>query len=350
MDSLRLVNNPPARVAILRALQLGDLLCAVPAWRALRAAWPQAEFTLIGLPWSQSLARRFHRYLDRWLEFPGYPGLPEREPDHMRIPDFLKAAQRQHFDLAIQMHGSGSIVNPLTVLLAAHQNAGYFVPGAYCPDPELFMPYPDEGPEIRRHLRLVEFLGIPSQGEDLEFPLTDEDQAALDSIDEARYLGPGGYAIVHAGARANNRRWSPKRFAQVADELSALGLQVVLTGTSEEWPLAVAVQSGMMSPALNLAGRTTLGALALLVCRARLVVCNDTGISHLASVFHTPSVVVTLASDPERWGPLDRERHRVLYRPTVTETGPATFGGDVSAEQVMDELEDLLAKETVHVQ
>src|SRR5437868_3560164 len=112
------ISNPRS-IAVFRALQLGDLLVSVPAFRALRAAFPAAHVTLIGLPWAAAFAGRFSRYIDGFLEFSGYPGLPEISPRLERIPDFFAQAQKRRFDLAIQMHGNGSYVNSITVLLGA---------------------------------------------------------------------------------------------------------------------------------------------------------------------------------------------------------------------------------------
>ena len=57
------------RIAVLRALQLGDLLVAVPALRALRRTYPDAHITLVALPWAASFVARFARYVDALEEY-----------------------------------------------------------------------------------------------------------------------------------------------------------------------------------------------------------------------------------------------------------------------------------------
>ncbi len=300
------------KIGIFRALQLGDLLCAVPALRALRAAAPQAHITLIGLPWAASFARRFSRYLDAHISFPGFPGLPEHSVDLPAVPGFIAAMQQQRFDCLLQLHGSGVLTNPLVMTFGAVRNAGFYRAGDYCPDPLHFMQWEERQHEILRILQLMEFLGVPSQGEDLEFPLAAADYRALFHSHDA-LPAPGSYACIHPGARMLSRRWPATRFAEVADRLHAAGLTVVLTGSVQEAELVRIVQCSMRTPALNLAGKTELGAFAALVAQARLVVCNDTGISHIAAAVKTPSVVVCCGADPKRWAPLNWRRHRSIY-------------------------------------
>jgi ADP-heptose:LPS heptosyltransferase len=201
------------RIVIFRALQLGDMLCTVPALRALRQRLPDAQIDYVGLPWGVDFVRRFNAYLDRFIEFPGFPGLPEREVDLAAFPAFIARLQDARYDLAIQMHGSGGFVNSLVMLWGAKHTAGYYLAGEYCPEAEYFYPYPAEGHEIHRHLRLMEFLGAPADDDALEFPSTDADYQELAVIPAAALLSAGNYVCLHPGARYLSRRWLPERFA-----------------------------------------------------------------------------------------------------------------------------------------
>jgi ADP-heptose:LPS heptosyltransferase len=330
----RIGGPPPRRIAIFRALKLGDMLCAVPALRAIRSGFPGAEIILIGLPWAREFIGRYRAILDGFREFPGFPGLSEREPDRERLPAFFEEIRAERFDLSIQLHGAGSITNAVTARFGARINAGFYEPGSVCPDPATFLPYPDRGLEVRRLLRLVEHLGIPSRGESLEFPVFEEDELAAWRIVEAHGLEPGGYACVHGGASVPERRWPAECFAAVADALADRGLAILLTGTAGEAGLTAAISRAMRAPAIDLAGRTPLGPLAALLAGARLLVCNDTGVSHLADALRVPSVVISTGDNPERWAPADRRLHRVLCRDSGVTVG-----------EVVAEAEDLLSQE-----
>ncbi len=302
----------PERIAVFRALMLGDLLCATPALRAIRAAWPRARLTLVGLPWAREFARRL-RSVDDFETFPGWPGLSEQAPaEPAALAAFLQRLRARHLDLAVQLHGSGGISNPLVARFGARRNAGFAGPGAWRParDAARFLPWPERGSEVERLLALTDHLGLPRQGLHLDFPLRPDDHQRVRA-----WLPEGeAYAVVHAGARWASRRWPARRFAAVADALSRQGLRVVLTGTAAERELNATVAAAMHAAPLDLTGRTDLWGLGALVASARLVVSNDTGLSHVAAALGTPSVVVSCGSDVERWAPLAAQWHRVLWR------------------------------------
>jgi ADP-heptose:LPS heptosyltransferase len=306
----------PWRIAVFRALQLGDLLCAVPALRAIRAGFADAEITLIGLPWAEAFVRRFHRLIDRFVEFPGFPGLPERVPNLAALPAFLADAQAAQYDLAIQMHGRGDLSNSIVAALAARSSAGFCPPAGSCPDPLRFLPWPDNGTEIHRCIALTDFLGLPRCGDRLEFPLDDDERAQGMALLAHHRLAPRGFVCVHPGARLYTRRWPAEYFALVAQDIVRRGFTVVLTGSAEEALLTRRVARALPPRGVvDLAGETTLGAFAALLQHARLLVSNDTGVSHVAAALRVPSVVVCCGADPRRFAPLDHALHEVLHHP-----------------------------------
>lgn len=312
------------RLAVFRALQIGDMLCAVPALRAIRVALPEAHITLVGLPWAAQFAERFHRYVDDFVAFPGHPAFPEQAAREDRLPAFYDEMRSRHFDLALQMHGSGQVSNRIVAEFGAKAVAGCVAPGAPCADPASFIEYPEEGPEPLRLLRLAEHIGAPAADSRLEFPLTEEDERELRESGLSANLESGSYICIHPGARIRDKCWPPARFAEVADTLAGeFGLGIVLTGSAKEADLTAAVAGHMRNQPIDAAKPISIGAMAALMSRARLLVCNDTGVSHIAAGLRLPSVVVFSKADMQRWAPLDQERHRCIWDPEGQEAGLA---------------------------
>lgn len=300
------------RIAVFRALQLGDMLCAVPVLRALRRAYPHASITLIGLPSSQDFARRFRSYVDHWIDFPGAAGLPEQPPRVELLPAFFARARASRFDLALQLHGSGERTNGIVRLLGAKRTCGFRpdVGGESADDD--FARWPDDGSEVDRLLRLVAHLGIDSQGRSLEFPIEDGDRSAWQRLAQCHSLDPTRLVLVHPGARFPSRRWPVERFAELADRLAFRGWQIAITGSADEADVAASMLRAMRTTAVNLSGATDLGVLGAAIADSRLLVCNDTGVSHVAAGVGARSVVVSSGSEIRRWRPLDRSRHPML--------------------------------------
>src|SRR6185312_3774313 len=265
------LSQPVERIAVFRALHLGDLLLTVPALRSLRAAYPQAEITLIGLPWATWFVQRFHRYVDHLVEFAGFPGILEVDYVAEQSEGAMAALRDTKYDLIVQLHGSGRQSNPYVESIATPGTriAGYFDGDrpAYL---SVAAPYPAHLPEVLRNLNLMRLLSCPDTGFELELPLLPNDQREVDEL-----LAPvnspmpmGMYRPVfgiHAGSRAPARRWPVERFAAVADRLAQQhDAMIVLTGGPGEEAIAAEVESRMRTPALNLAGKTSLGGLAAL--------------------------------------------------------------------------------------
>ena len=326
------------RIAVFRALQLGDLLVAVPAFRALRQRFPDAEITLIGLPWAATFVQRFHCYLDRFVEFVGYPGIDEVPLDGERTERFLVEQRAYNYDLVLQMHGSGHASNPFVLALDASRTVGYYdkTPAGLT----IEVAYPADQHEIYRNLNLVKLLvqrgddasvgtdvsrprrqSIPhkdaihrSQHTQIEFTLFADDYAEADALLRS-FLQSGKRVIaIHPGARPPARRWPAGYFATVADALARrFDAQILLTGGPGEEQMVQAVMDAMHTPAVSLAGKTSLGCLAALINRLDLFISNDTGPSHIACAVDCPSVTIFGPADVQRWAPLNRQRHSIVH-------------------------------------
>ena len=106
------------------------------------------------------------------------------------------------------------------------------------------------------------------------------------------------YAVLHVGASTPLKQWPAERWRALADRLIADGLRIVWSGGAGERAvvdavgLRVGVDAGVHSGEVDLVGRLDLAQLWQLLARARLLVCPDTGIAHLARIVGVPTVAL----------------------------------------------------------
>lgn len=313
------------KVAVLRALYLGDILLLIPALRAVRKALPNAEITMISLPWAKTFLRRFN-YTDRFLEFPGFPGIPEAPFDDRRSERFLRRARSYSYDLALQLHGNGAVTNFFVAALGAAMSIGFYRSGDEASPLTAGIEYQEKEHEICRPLRLLGELGIRPAGEHLEFPLLASDWRSLRIISDVAKIDWGRPVIgIAPSAKAPARRWPAKYFASVADNLASVyGAQILICASLSDKSICDQVEKLMVAPAVNLAGMTSLGVLGAMISRMSLFLSNDSGPAHIATAVGTPSVTIFGPTDPGRWGPLDQSIHKVVC--AQVPCSPCDFG------------------------
>ena len=272
---------------VLRALGLGDLLTAVPALRALAAAFPDHRRVLATPAALEPLVR--------------LSATVDDVADAAPLAPLDRSLAGAH--VAVNLHGRG----PESHRVLLDTGPGRLIAFAH-PD----VPRSAEGPswsstehEVVRWCRLLQQSGVPA------------DPTALDLPTPPRPPPPGveGATVIHPGAASAARRWPPERWAAVARHETGEGRTVVVTGSAGERTLAleVAEMAGLPAPAV-LAGRTDVLGLASVVAAAGLVLCGDTGVAHLATALATPSVVLFGPVPPSQWGPPpDRHRHIALW-------------------------------------
>jgi ADP-heptose:LPS heptosyltransferase len=309
--------NSKLKIGILRALYLGDMLCIIPTVRAVRSAFPLASITLIGLAWQKTFVERFHHYFDDFVEFPGWPGLPEQPYDPKRIISFIGDMQARSFDIFLQMQGNGESTNVMCLLFGAKKTFGLRKPSDWCVSESDFPVSGDSEHEVLRFLKLTEPLQIPTEGAYLEFPFHASELENVRAHLAEIKLSEKSYICIHPGARDFRRRWPARNFALVADQLASFGYAIVLTGGGEEREVLEEVASHMSaSAALNVVkafGHLPLGELAAVIRYSAGLVTNDTGVSHIASALQIPSVIIfSPFSNPSRWAPLNTQIHQAI--------------------------------------
>lgn len=307
---------PPAlgkvrKIAVLRPSAVGDFVFALPALHALRECYPAAEIIYLGKQWHADFLRGRPGPIDRVEVVPACPGVgaaPDVQAEPGAVEAFIATLRSTELDLAVQLYGGGEYSNPFIRRLAARTSIGMKAPTAAPLDRWVsFCPLQN------RRLQMLEVVALAGArmlriGPGPELQVTDQDRR-----EAARVLPAGaiqGLVVIQPAASDRRRCWAPQRFAQLADVLAGQGALIAVNGMAAEAPLVHTVIDCMRHPALDLAGKLSLGGLCGVLERASLVISNDSGPLHLALAIGTPCVGIYWLSNLIESGPLRQDTHR----------------------------------------
>lgn len=307
--------TPRARLLVLRALGLGDLLTAVPALRALARAFPH-HYRVLATP--LSLAPLVAK-----------TGSVDEVVDARPLEDLDPAVGNA--EIAVNLHGCGPQSHGVLLRTRPHRLIA-FNNDRVAESTGMPRWNPDEH-ETTRWCRLLNESGIPSDPADLDIAVSPD----------PRYQGA---IVLHAGAASESRRWPIARWIELATHLRERGHRVIFTGTAGEFRRARAIARAARIPVeAVLAGKTAVDELASVIAAARAIVCGDTGAAHLATAVRTPSVVLFGPTSPHKWGPPKRPHHRTIWHGTLGDPHAATVDpglASISVPEVLSELHALL--------
>lgn len=287
-------------ILVVRLGALGDLVHALPAVAALRAAWPDAR-----IDWLVDA-----RYAALLAMVPIISGsVVVGGPTGAYAPGVLRALRRVRYDTAIDLQGLLKSA-ALARFAGARETVGFVA--AQLREPAASLLYTrrvradDSGHVIRKNLSLVGSLGVAAGT--IDCPLTAPVTPKLAEARRLLGLDHGSpFAMINPGAGWPNKQWPADRYGAVAAHLRQRhGLPSLVMWGPGEMGLAERVV-GSSGGAARVAPATSVADVAALARAASLFVAGDTGPMHVAAAVGSPVVGVFGPTSPARNGPWSGE-------------------------------------------
>jgi ADP-heptose:LPS heptosyltransferase len=297
--------------------QMGDMLLAVPALRAIKERYPGARLDVVSSTLNRDVMR-ICPYVDRVFTYD-----KRNLAGHLRL---VSALRSERYALAIVMHTvSFSFTTlALAVLSGARVRIGSTSPavgdrltGSYL---SLTLPLPSEQElatmnEAEHNLYPLRAVGITTDNLAPEIAPGGESERWAEGTAQRCWPAGNVKLAVHPGAGKSENIWPAERFAAVVGRLaSRKGVSVAVVegprdrGTVEEFV------RGCGGVTVEVIRGRSIGDVAALLRRADLVLCNDTGVMHVAAAAGATTLAVFGPTDPARWAPRS-ERLSIVRAP-----------------------------------
>lgn len=299
---------------------VGDAVLAIPAMKAVREYFPEAEITVMVRPWVAGLFRAAP-FVDRVWSEPKPAGLS----DWTRITRTIRAGG---FDLALLL--PNSFESALMMFAGGvRQRVGYATDARSWMLTTSINPSSEVRHQTHYYLDLIKMVTPGGVQPSVEIQATAEEREAAWRLLEAEGIPAGSpFLVLNPGAAYGSaKRWYADRFARVADTLSReLKLTVALIGSEGERGIAEEVARQISGRTSILNGKTSLETLIGVLSESSLMITNDSGPMHIAAALGVPTVAVFGSTDDRVTSPCGARtrivKHKVECSPCLLRECP----------------------------
>jgi ADP-heptose:LPS heptosyltransferase len=352
------------KIAVLRANALGDFIVTLPAFKAIRNTYPDAEIVLLGKPWHKEFLVDGRSPINRVVVVPVKKGIRNEAGQDESINEterFFEEMQQEQFDIAISFQGNGTSANPFLKRLNAKLTVGLWTEGAEKVDRYLNYYYYQS--ETLRYIEVAGLIGASPVSLEPQLNALDKDKEEIAGF--ISELERKRFVVLHPVATDIRRMWPIENYAPLADILFEQGFDVVFSGSKEDADVVEGIMSDMKHKAFNACGNMSLGGLAALLSKASLMISADTGPLHLGRAVNTPTVGIYWAPNLINWGPVTRNIHSPVvswnmacpycgivpnnpypFEPQTTCKHEVSFVRDITVDEVLEAASTILSVDT----
>ena len=282
-------------VLVIRPDRLGDVVLSTPVYETLKKAFPHLHISVLAAS-AQAELLADNPNISQVFVF-----------DSKQPLNAFRQLRDEQFDLALTLNKKFSATATFfTLCSGAKIRVGYNHPeNAWADNIRVSL----EGPprhESENNLDLLRALGIEEiQSQPRLYFNSTETRKIADLMQQYRPTREQPVVMVKSGTRIAKWGWRWEKFQTVIEHLLELDKAQVwlVNGPGEEAELQTAIANMQRKP--QLLPLLTAKELALLMQECDVLLCNHTGIMHLASAVDKPVCVIFKHGEIKRWGPLN---------------------------------------------
>ena len=281
------------KICLVRLSALGDVLMIVPLIRTLQKTYPKAQITWIISPLAYELVSNI-----KDIDFIILP----KPKNILDLYKFYKLMKNKKFDVLLGAQASLR-ANILFPFIKAKRKIGYDKFRAKDCHRLFIKESIDPGNEhtLDGFLKFAKALNIENYDLRWDIPINEKDKLWAKKIISENKL----VVIVNPASSKPERSWLKERYVEVIKAIKEKYTKaiVILTGGPSLHDLELGTYIESKIEVINLIAKTKPKQLLALIAKADLVLCPDTGPSHMAAAMNTPVIALHAVTSPEVSGP-----------------------------------------------